>query len=141
MRRKSPTPTVDALCLLDALGLHFSALVIDNDEVKADSLKKPRELLHPCALRGVFSLRDDGVRHARARREFTLAQVGHGTRSPKVPICRKTAHEAKRRRMSSTLAPQWGTWDLPIALVDKPSDHSRDRFALFPYGNSSALFP
>jgi hypothetical protein len=31
MRRKSPTPTVDALCLLDALGLHFSALVIDND--------------------------------------------------------------------------------------------------------------
>jgi hypothetical protein len=36
--RKSPMPAVDAPRLLDALRLHFSAFVIDHDEMQADGI-------------------------------------------------------------------------------------------------------
>ena len=40
-------PAIDALCLLNALGLYLSPFVIDHDEMQAHCFKETRELRPP----------------------------------------------------------------------------------------------
>jgi len=61
VRRKSPTPAIDAFRLLDALRVHFSAFVIDDEEVQTRCFEEARELAHPRESRSLFSVGDDVV--------------------------------------------------------------------------------
>jgi hypothetical protein len=108
MRWKSPTPTIDALRLLNALRLDLSAFVIDDDQMEAGGLKQARELAHPRAFRSAFHPGDDVERHAGTHGEFALTNVGDRARSPNVSTCREIAHDvsvadwlALRRTVSS----------------------------------------
>jgi len=90
---KSPPPAVDALCLFDALRVNFSPLVINDDEMKTDSIQKACEVVQPRELWRAFRLGHDMERHTGARREFALTEVSEGPHGPKVSICREVVHE------------------------------------------------
>ena len=45
--RESSVPTVDTLGLLHTLGLHFTAFVIDDDEMQTRCFEEARELANP----------------------------------------------------------------------------------------------
>jgi hypothetical protein len=131
VRRKAPAPTVDALRFLDTLWLNLSAFVIDDDEMQPRCLEEAREVVHPRIARSVFRLGDDVMRHTRTHCEFTLAQVGDGTRSPNVSIRREIAHEvsvADCRALSGTVS---GLGTYRSRACGQPPDHCRGRFALF----------
>jgi hypothetical protein len=111
-------PAVHALSVLDALGLHFATFFIDDDQMEADRFQQVRELLHSCTLRTVFGLGDDAVRHPGTHREFALAQVGDGARSPKIAICGKVTHEVSVAVWRSPLASSESLGTCRIGLVD-----------------------
>lgn len=119
MRRKSPTPTIDALRLLNALGLYLSAFVVDHDEMQTHCFEDARQLADSCESWSVLCVGHDVVRYARARRELALAQVGSRTCCPDVSICWEFAHEssvAYRRSLRVTLG---GFGACKMALVDR----------------------
>ena len=132
MCRKAPTPAVDAFRLLDALWVHFSAFVIDDEEMQTRCFEEARKLLHPCRLRGEFRLGDDVMRYASAHRELALAQIGDGTRGPEVPICRKLTHELSVTYSRSPRALSLVRGVYRNRACGQPAHHSKRRFALLP---------
>jgi hypothetical protein len=113
VRRKSPTPAVDTFRLLDTLRLHFSALVIDDDEMQSGCLEQARKVFHPRMSRSAFCSEDDLTRHSSAYREFALTKVSDRARCPNVSICRKLVHKSKRGLPSSAAGNRGPYWDLP----------------------------
>jgi hypothetical protein len=93
MRRKSPTPTINAPRLLCALRLHFSTLVIDDNEMQTCCFEEPRELPYARIFRSALHPGDDVERHASAHRELALTNVSDRARSPDVSIRREMVHE------------------------------------------------
>jgi len=98
--------------LLDALWVHFSAFVIDDEEMQTRCFEEARELAHPHESRSVFCVGYDVVGYAGAQRELALAQVGSRTRGSNISICREFAHESRvaYRRGSETHCRR--PWDL-----------------------------
>ncbi len=94
MRGKSPPTAVEIPCLLDALRLNFSPVVIDDDEMETDRVQKACEVIQPCELWRAFRLGYDVTWHACAHREFALTEVRDSTHGAKVSICREVFHEA-----------------------------------------------
>ncbi len=84
MRRKAPAPTIDTSRLLDALRVHFSAIVIYHDKVQADGFEQARELLYPRVCGSALNSGDDVERQASAHSEFALTNVSDRARSPHV---------------------------------------------------------
>jgi hypothetical protein len=77
VRRKSPTPAIHTLRLLNALRLHLSTVVIDHDEMQPDSLKQLCELAHSRKPRSVFCVGHDRVGHAGTRVRVGSGQLSH----------------------------------------------------------------
>lgn len=124
MRRKAPTPTIDAPRLLDALGLYLPPFVVDHDEMQTRCFKEPRHLADSCESWSVLCVGHDVVRYAGAQRELALAQVGSRTRCPDVSICWEFAHEssvAHRRSPRVTLGSfgtcKWRLWTDAVLLL------------------------
>jgi hypothetical protein len=139
MCRKSPACTINPFRLVDALGMHFSALVIDDDEMQASCFEKARKLFHPRISRGTFHPGDDVERHAGARGEFALTNVGYRARGPHVSTCVENAHEES---VADWLALERSVSEIGTyrnRAVDRPQAFSCCCFALLHHCSRPAL--